>query len=63
MDCNKCKHLNMTEKEQVDKRKDHICLIYNKRVFHNSNTVKHDERLYPCWKCRDNDYACFEDRK
>lgn len=68
MDCNNCKHLNMTELEQTDKRKDHICLKYNKRVFHDGISVrhgiaiKHNSTLYPCWNCWNDNYLNYETR-
>ena len=55
-DCNYCYYLNITEFEQ-DRlksngiRKNHICLKYGKRVFHNANTKNHSSRLYPCSEC------------
>lgn len=63
VDCNKCKHLNITEKEQTDKKEVHICLKYNKRVFHNSyKHIKHREFLYPCKMCENNNYESYENR-
>lgn len=62
MDCNNCKHLNITEFKQIDKKQDHICLIYNKRVFHNVNTKEHDAKLNPYWKCWDDNYKYYKDR-
>lgn len=60
VDCNNCKNLNMTEKEQLDKRRYHICLKYNKRVFHNTSNPKHKSTLYPCGDCRCDNYESYE---
>ena len=63
MDCNNCKYLNITEKEQTDKKENHICLKYNQKVFHTSFILKGKERkLYPCWGCRNDNYANFATR-
>ena len=62
-DCNKCKHLNMTEKEQRETQLDgdfvkpHICNKYNKQVVHgyvgDSNSVIH-WRIQPLAECTNN---------
>lgn len=63
IDCNNCKHINMLEKEQRDKREKHICLKYNKRIFHNCcNSLKHEGQLYPCWNCWNDSYVNYEVR-
>lgn len=53
MDCNNCKHLNITEAEQ---QRDgtcppHICTKYNQRVLHRATSKIHNEHIYPCDKC------------
>lgn len=52
-DCNNCKFLNMTEEQQretKDNGKPHVCLKYNKRVFH--RTQHRDAYfLHPCQEC------------
>lgn len=63
MDCNKCKNLNITEKEQTNKKEDHMCLKYNRRVLHNNFRGKEPtERLYPCVQCCDDNYMHYEER-
>ena len=63
MDCNNCKNLNITEKEQTDKKEEHICLKYNIRVLHhNLFGEKPNERLYPCTKCCTDNYINYEER-
>ena len=63
MDCNNCKNLNITEKQQADKKEDYICLKYNNRVFHNSYTIREKtEKLYPCWNCWNDNYMNYEIR-
>ena len=61
IDCNKCKYLSCTEAEQNHLRNvfnetiPHVCIKYNKRVFHNHNGFiagrGHNSYLYPCDKC------------
>jgi hypothetical protein len=62
MDCNKCKYLSCTEKEQNHLRQvfnetiPHICIKYNKRVFHGHNvfmtgTKYHSSVIFPCEEC------------
>ena len=57
MDCNNCKHLNITEAEQnfIKQRGNtlvpHICTKYNQRVLHRAINKIHNEYIYPCDKC------------
>lgn len=63
IDCNDCIHLNITEEQQYDSRKDHICLKYNKRVIHNSYNHKsktHNKKLHPCRECCENNYENYK---
>lgn len=65
IDCNNCKHININEHEQSDKKEDHVCKLYNVRVFH--NIVKafmgiHDNKIYPCLKCKDDNYKNYENK-
>lgn len=54
-DCNYCPYLNITEREQNSLKsgtiKPHICLKFNKSVFHNANTKDHNPFIYPCAEC------------
>lgn len=65
IDCNRCKYITITEYEQTDKKEHHICLKYNIRIFH--NIVKafkgvHDDKLYPCIECKQDDYKYYSNR-
>ena len=60
MGCNDCKHINCTEREQVQLKRlfgeypPHICHKYNKRVFHRVGATgnrNHSTYLYPCEEC------------
>ncbi len=61
MDCNECKHISCTEREQhqlknlLGELPPHICHKYNKQVFHHHNGFvagrKHNSYLYPCDEC------------
>lgn len=56
IDCNYCGYLNISEKEQSELKtkgetKPHICLRFNKRVFHNANIQNHKSYIYPCVEC------------
>lgn len=62
IDCNNCRHINMTETEQVDKRRHHICLKYSRRIFHNANILKSDRKLEPCWNCWNDNYVNYKVR-
>lgn len=63
VDCNKCKNLNITEEEQTDKKKNHICLKYKTRIYHNSYMIKDTMgKLYPCRDCWNDNYMNFEFR-
>lgn len=59
MDCNICKHLNITESEQRKLEKGnhipHICTLYNKQVFHLGNReMGYDPYIiHPCKECRE----------
>lgn len=53
-DCNNCVYINITEKQQQqknDKFHNHYCTYYNSRVFHKTQDIDHDSRLYPCKEC------------
>ena len=57
MDCNDCKYLMVTEKQQKEIKTcgfgfaPHICTKYDKRVFHRASTRCHNSYLYPCEEC------------
>ena len=60
MDCNYCRHLSCTEKEQEHLKKvfgeviPHICIKYNQQVFHMAGATRslnHSRMLQPCDKC------------
>ena len=57
MDCNNCKYLNITEKEQrhLGHQIPHFCTKYNKRVIHRATSRNHKARLYPCEECEKED--------
>lgn len=64
-DCNKCKHLNMTEEEQQERKDNssfHKCNVYNSRLIHFSNKKYHHPRLYPCRECKVDFHKRFESR-
>ena len=63
MDCNDCEHLMITERQQNELKTDgfgfapHICMKYDKRVFHRIQSRFHSGYLYPCEECeKENDY-------
>lgn len=57
INCNICKHINITEENQHNTSIPHVCLIYNKRLFHRSNKPKDFHGLiYPCKECSGKDF-------
>lgn len=62
VDCNRCKWLNMTEREQTDKSKHHRCNKYGCRVFHKTLKLNHDPYLFPCDNCVRDAYSYFESK-
>lgn len=67
IDCNSCKYIYITENEQTDKKEEHICKKYNVRVFHGivktfNFNEKHDGKLYPCTKCKEDNYKYYSNR-
>ena len=65
VDCNNCKWLDLTEKEQQelgDKcHRYHYCTYYRKRVIHETNNLIHNPNLYPCKECENDNkehYVC-----
>ena len=65
VDCNECAYLNMTEDEQeyeYEGKYIHKCLFYDERVFHRTNNLIHNTRLYPCDKCYKDDHKNFSNR-
>lgn len=62
IDCNNCKYLNITEKEQSKDKEHHKCLKYNIRIFHNIVSEYRGnpkQRLYPCLKCTEDKYINY----
>lgn len=60
-DCNNCVHIDITQSEQnilekLDKQEIHRCKLYDKELFHLTNTVF----IYPCNECM---YTSFKDRE
>lgn len=55
-DCNFCINLNMSEEEQIDNSKPHICKHYGKRVLHRVTKKSHSGYLYPCAECESDGY-------
>jgi hypothetical protein len=59
MDCNGCKHLNITESEQRKLEKGnhipHVCTLYDKQVFHYGNRMMgYDPYIItPCKECEE----------
>ncbi len=56
IDCNYCSYLSISETRQNALKKQgeirlHICLKFNKRVFHYTNTKDHAPYLCPCAEC------------
>ena len=69
IDCNSCKHLNITEKEQdygsahgIDATP-HRCLLYDKRVYHYTNQSQHLSWIFPCDECDNRRHIDYEPRK
>ena len=60
-DCNKCKHLNVTEAKQPPEKLPHICGNYGKRVFHRTNKAFHSPYLYPCNECENDFWKNYEE--
>ena len=58
--CNACKHINITEKEQnkqVKNHTSHACLRHNVVLFHNSSNPKIIHSfVYPCGMCNGMDF-------
>lgn len=52
LNCNDCKYVNLTEKQQIAKTIDHKCLKHGCRLFHRSNNPKiHHTYLCPYKQC------------
>lgn len=63
VDCNKCKHINIREEQQIDKNINHMCNKYKKRVFHYFTVPtkkEHPKNIYPCTLCTYDDYEYYE---
>ena len=56
--CNDCLFISLTEEEQENTSEKHICLKYDRRVFHRSKTLEHLKHnfLYPCKECNGKDF-------
>lgn len=65
-DCNNCRYLNFTEKEQQvyginSYKKDHRCKCYDRPVYHQTNSFRHDPYIYPCEECREDNFVNYYD--
>ena len=61
IDCNNCNHCAPKEGRQTSDKENHMCLKYNKRLFHGTNKTLHDSRIIPCSGCTFNATSTFED--
>lgn len=55
--CNYCRNLNITELQQTNKKENHICEKYNKRVFHRGRKFN----IFPCNECLEDDCKYYEE--
>lgn len=66
IDCNDCRWLDLTEDEQQelgDKcHRYHYCTYYRKRVYHETNNLIHNPRLYPCKECEKEKHEHYQRR-
>ena len=65
-DCNKCVHLNMTEKEQQNmpsgKYRNHYCEFHKRRVYHKcygDSNKDHSPYIFPCNECKNERYEHY----
>lgn len=67
IDCNNCRWLDLTEEEQQELgdrcHRYHWCTYYRKRVYHQTNNLIHNPRLYPCKKCEKEKYGHYMERE
>lgn len=64
IDCNKCIHLNLTEKQQRElknNKKGHRCELYRSQVLHFTNQINHNPKLYPCQGCKEDKYINYKE--
>lgn len=57
INCNYCKNINITELQQTDKKENHICEKYNKRVFRRGRKFN----IFPCNECLEDDCKYYEE--
>ena len=68
IDCNSCKHLNVTEREQDyevshgSTPTPHRCTYYEERVYHRANSMPHLSWIFPCEECDNRKYIAYEPR-
>lgn len=61
VNCNICVHVSQTEEEQKNdcRYAPHICMIYQKRVIHQSQELGDHSMIYPCEECVKSMYENF----
>jgi hypothetical protein len=61
IDCNNCYHISVTEEQQqrLGNRNLHYCRCYNQRLFHKTQSAVHNNYIYPCRDCTDNNYKMY----
>jgi len=52
-DCNKCIHINLTEKQQGQNKAPHICNLFNKRCLHQG----FHPAIIPCIECNSDSFV------
>lgn len=57
VDCNYCRHINIAEWMQGDNRVPHLCMLYQKRIFHGNSIFA----LHPCLECIDDGYKNYSE--
>lgn len=61
VDCNKCYHISITEEQQqrLGNKYLHWCHCYNKRLLHRASQRIHDEIIYPCADCSNDNFKHY----
>ena len=65
INCNRCKKISITEKDQhaTKETKPHICTEYKQQVFHHSCRPGFHEHIFPCVECEKDGFSHFAERE
>ena len=51
INCNYCEKCVPHEDEQSNNKEPHMCTLFNKKLYHKSNSLERHSKIHPCNEC------------